>query len=467
MRPITFALYFGNRGFFPAEPIASAREEMERAVRRAGFNAIMAPADMTKYGAVETAEEGRKYAEFLKQHEGQYDGIIICLPNFGDENGAVEAFAECNVPILIQAYCDEAHLMAPEHRRDAFCGKFAMMDMFYQMKRKFTIYEPQTVNPDTEAFAEQLRRFGSVCAIVRGMRRFKMGAIGARTTAFKTVRFDEIALERCGIDTETLDLTYVFSKIRALSNDDKEVESKLAYYRRLTDFSDVTEEKCYWIAKTGVVLDSIVDEYKLDALALRCWGEFQQYFGISPCVPVCDLNARGIAAACEMDVNNAIAMRALSLACGQPATVLDWNNNYGHDENKCIVFHCGPAANALLKGGKAKVGRHRILENTYGKDNCTGVNIGRFDDFDFTYASAKTDDGALHLYTGHGTFTDDAVSEDFFGTYGVAEVQGLQTLLRYIGENGYKHHVSLTRGQCKEELQEALGKYLGYSIKMF
>ncbi len=467
MKSITFALYFGNRGFFPAESIASAREEMKKAVEDAGFATIIAPADMTRYGAVETAKEGKKYAEFLRQHDGEYDGIIICLPNFGDENGAIEAFKNCRVPILIQAYDDEAGRLAPEYRRDAFCGKFAIMDVFYQLKLPFTTYQPHTINPDTPEFAEQLKKFATICRVVKGMKQFKIGAIGARTTAFKTVRFDEMALEKYHIDTETLDLSSVFPMIKSLSDSDESVVKKLKYYKNMTDFSDVSEEKSLMIAKVGVVLDQVINQYELDALALRCWGEFQQEFGISPCVPVCDLNARGIAAACEMDVNNAVAMRALTLACEQPATVLDWNNNYGKEPDKCIVFHCGPAANELLFEHKAKVGRHRILENTYGENNCTGVNAGRFDHFSFTYASAKTDDGVLHLYAGHGKFTDDPVSKDFFGTYGVAQVEGLQDLLQYIGENGYKHHVSLTRGLCKEELEEALGKYLGYAIKVF
>ncbi len=98
---MVFALYFGNRGFFPGELIASAREEMTKAVKQAGFDCILMDENLTKFGAVETPEDGENYAKFLAQNKGKYDGVILCLPNFGDENGAITALCDCDVPILI------------------------------------------------------------------------------------------------------------------------------------------------------------------------------------------------------------------------------------------------------------------------------------------------------------------------------------------------------------------------------
>ena len=82
MKKQTFALYFGNRGFMPAELIEGAREDMVKAVTDAGYNYIMMDKDATRYGAVETRDEGRLYAKWLKSHEGEYDGVILCMPIF-------------------------------------------------------------------------------------------------------------------------------------------------------------------------------------------------------------------------------------------------------------------------------------------------------------------------------------------------------------------------------------------------
>lgn len=129
MKKTTFALYFGNRGFFPGELIASARDEMTKTLEKSGFGYIISDQNSTRYGAVETLEEGEFYNNFLKKHEGEYDGIIICLPNFGDENGAYAALKDADVPILVQAYPDEVGKMDFAHRRDALCGKIAMCNV--------------------------------------------------------------------------------------------------------------------------------------------------------------------------------------------------------------------------------------------------------------------------------------------------------------------------------------------------
>ena len=99
----TFALFFGNRGFFPASLMASARKELSGALKKLGYGTIMMDAKATRHGAVETPAEGEKYARFLRDNEGKFDGVILCLPNFGDETGAVTALKDAGVPILVQA----------------------------------------------------------------------------------------------------------------------------------------------------------------------------------------------------------------------------------------------------------------------------------------------------------------------------------------------------------------------------
>ena len=190
MGKMTFALFFGNRGFFPESLIAQARKEMREALEKAGYFCIIMDENATRYGAVETAEEGRKFAAFLKEQIGNYDGVILSLPNFGDENGAVAALKDCGTPILIQAYPDEIGKMDFAQRRDAFCGKFSVMDVFYQHKLPFTVFKPHVAHPSSENFMQQIDWFASVCRVANRMKRFTVGAIGARTTAFKTIRFD-------------------------------------------------------------------------------------------------------------------------------------------------------------------------------------------------------------------------------------------------------------------------------------
>lgn len=83
----------------------------------------------------------------------------------------------------------------------------AVTDVFTQYQMPFTVLKPHVVHPLSEKFAENLRDFAAVCRVVNGMKRCNIGCIGARTTASKTVRFDEIAMQKYGINVESFDLS--------------------------------------------------------------------------------------------------------------------------------------------------------------------------------------------------------------------------------------------------------------------
>jgi len=463
MAKTTFALFFGNRGFFPASLQASARAEMIEVLKKHGYGVLAMDPGVTRHGAVETPEEGARYAEFLRRNRGRYGGVILCLPNFGDETGAIAALRECGVPILIQAYPDELDRMAPEVRRDAFCGKFSIMDVFVQYGLPFTIRPPHTVHPRSEAFAAQLDYFDRLCRVVNGLRHLTIGAIGARTTAFKTVRMDEVALQKHGITVETYDLSSVFAAVASLKAGDPEVKAKAAALRVYSGWSNAPRRAFDTLARLGVVLDRLIAENGLQAIAVRCWVEMQQQLGISPCVLLSELNERGVPAACEVDVGNALMMRALQLATGGAPACLDWNNNYGEEADKCILFHCGPVPASLMTG-RGEIQDHAILANAVGQGQGYGCHTGRIAPSDFTFGSALTRDGALWVYLGEGRFTADPIPPEFFGCAGVAEIPDLQKKLMIIGQQGHRHHVSVAPARAAEPAAEAMERYLGYRV---
>ena len=463
MKPIRFALFFGNRGFFPESLIAGARQQLKARIEALGYRTLLMPANATPFGAVESVADGQKYAAWLAEQKGKFDGVILCLPNFGDETGAVAALQEAGVPILIHAYPDRPDQMGFSHRRDAFCGKFSIMDVFCQYSVPFTAFQPHTADPDTDAFAENIHDFARVCRVVNGMKHFTIGAVGARTTAFKTVRFDELTLQRHGITTETLDLSTVISAVRNFPSNDRRLKKKADRLRGYTDCSQVPPEALLTIAKLGVVFDDLIDRLNLDALAVRCWLELEMELKVAPCVLVSEINDRGIPCACEVDVCNGVAMYALRLASDQPATCLDWNNNFGDHPDKCILFHCGPVPQSLMTG-KGQVIDHPMFAKALGAGCGWGPNVGRIAPTPMTYASAKTENGRLAFYLGEGAITDDPIAADFFGCAGVAHIPGLQDKLQRIGYEGFRHHVSLTPGHVGRAVSEVFTRYLKYDL---
>ncbi len=459
-KKMTFALAFCNRGFMPGELIYGARDDMIKAVTDAGYDYIAMDAELTRFGGIETRDEGLLYAKWLKEHDGEYDGVTFSMPIFADENGAITALQDAGVPILMQAYPDDLDKMDFKHRRDAYCGKFSVTDVFTQYGVPFTVMKPHVVHPLSEAFAQNLKDFAAICRVVNGMKRCNIGCIGARTTAFKTVRFDEIALQKYGINVESFDLSELVYKVGKLADDDAAVAAKVEHLENYTDFSLVPQKNKMTLAKISVVIDQYIEEYHLDALALRCWNEMEQILRVCPCVLLSDLNDRGIAASCEIDMCSAITMRAMALASEEPTAVLDWNNNYGDEEDKVILFHCGPVAQSLMTG-KGTVTNHKMFDKT-DPGSGWGTNEGRIRPFKTTISNCQTKDGKIVIYASEGEFTDDPIDASFFGCAGVCEIPDLQNKLIRLVRGGFKHHTSVGVGHMKEILKEAFTTYLHY-----
>ena len=383
------AVLIANRGFFPSSVIDSARAEMVEAITRAGAEALVMETSRTKYGAVELREDGEEFARFLAEHEGEYDGLVICLPNFGDENGIKEAIKDVRVPILLQAYPDELDKLDFANRRDAFCGKLGLCAVLKQMKVKFINTQSFTVHPLSEEFDGELKSFISTCRIVKKMRHMRIGVIGARTTAFKSVRFDEGALESRGVDIETLDLTQVFAKMKKIEDNDPRLAE---WEKEILAISNTCDTPAYAIVnqcKLGVALEELREEMALDAMAIRCWSELQYEYKIAPCTVMAIFNKRQVPIVCETDVNNAPAMMALAMASNTGVGCLDVNNNYGNDPDKCILFHCGPLPIDLLCG-PGHMEEHKMFTKTQGINCSWGVNVGKIKPGTITICGMRT-----------------------------------------------------------------------------
>jgi len=458
-----FALCFSNRGTFPSEIIDSSRREMSEALKKYGYDYLVIDDGETRYGAVNGRKEGEIFALFLKKHEGEYDGVIMSLPNFGDENGAAVALKDCKTPILIHAFPDRDGSMGITKRRDSFCGKVGMMSVLRQCGIKYSFFRPFTVSPSSEAFRKQLDKFASVCRIVNGLKNINIGAIGARNTPFKTVRYDEIALQKNGINVETFDLSDFFQKADQIN--ENRLADRIEDFRNEFTVNGTSDSVLKRMARVSLAFTDLIEEYKLGAVAVRCWNEFEELYHIAPCAVMSEMGSRGITAACECDITGALCMKMFDLASAGGSMLLDLNNNFEDDENKCIVFHCGVTPSHFLTE-KGRLVSHAILEKSFGKENSYGVNYGRLGTYGVTYGSMKTENGNIEMYLGNGEFIDDKIDNDFFGTAGVFKNARLPEMLEYVGRNGYRHHTVFLCGDFMESIYDAATNYLGFSVHL-
>ncbi|MCU0463537.1 MAG: fucose isomerase, partial [Anaerolineae bacterium] len=410
-RPVTLAVIVGNRGFFPDDLALSGRNHMLEVLARAGIRALITPEADTNVGSIESLAEARLCADFFRQHRDEIDGVLVTLPNFGDERAVANTlrWADLNVPVLIHAFPDDVAQMGISHRRDSFCGKMSVCNNLHQYGIKYSLTSSHTMNPESNAFMQDLKRFEGVCRIVRGMRTARLGMMGARPEAFKTVRFSEKLLDHAGISVETLDLSEVFGKIGRLSDDDVMVQAKLASIQAYARTKDVPETSLYRMAKFGVVLDDWMEAQQLDATAIQCWTSMEEYFGVVPCTLMSMSSNKLNPSACETDIVGALAMLALQLGSGKPSALVDWNNNYGDDPDKGVVFHCSNLPKDVFVDEIPVMEYQEILAGTVGKENTYGTIYGRIRENPFTYLRISTDEfaGKIVAYAGEGVFTND------------------------------------------------------------
>lgn len=462
----TLGIIIGNRDFFPDHLITEARNEILSIFKNKKINPILLGDSDTKLGGVETFLEAQKCANLFKAHQEEIEGILVILPNFGDEKGVADTIrlSGLNVPVLIQATPDDLDKMQPSNRRDAYCGKISVCNNLYQYGIKFSLTQSHVLSLSSSEFDRELDQFLSVCRVVKGMRRVRIGAVGARPQAFNTVRYSEKILERHGISVTTMDLSEVLGKAKELKDDNKSVKESLAKITGYGDTTSTPSEKLLQLSRLDVVLNEFVETNKLDATAIQCWTSIQENYGCNVCTSMSMMSENMLPSACEVDVTGTLTMYAMQLASNSPSALVDWNNNYEEDEEKCVLFHCGNWAKSFLPD--LKISTAPILGSVFGEEKTHGALDGRTPASPLTYGRISTDDnlGKIKCYYGEGDLTDDPLNT--FGTRAVAKVPNLQELMRYVCNNGYEHHVVMNASKTKDILYESCSNYLGWDVKI-
>jgi len=462
--PVTFGVIVGNRGFFPDHLAKSGREEMLAALSKAGHRVIALGPEDSKHGAVESRAEATRCAELFRKNRGSIDGIIITLPNFGDERAIADTvrMSGLSVPILVQATPDSPGRMTIRDRRDSFCGKMSVCNNLKQYGFPYSLTTLHAEVPDSDVFRCDLNRFAGICRVVRGMQGLRIGAIGARPAAFNTVRYSEKLLEAHGISVEPIDLSEILGRIQRLSDDHSGVREKLNQIETYAPTQTVPREALMKMAKLGTVIDEWMFQTDCRISAIQCWTSLEEFFGVVPCTVMSMMSNNLMSSACEVDICGVVGMHALQLASQTPSALLDWNNNYGDDPDKAVCFHCSNLPKHFFN--EVRMDFQQIIAGTVGKDNTYGTCVGRVKAAPMSFARFSTNDrqGTICGYVGEGTFTDDPL--DTFGGAGVVHIPKLQELLRYICERGFEHHVAANLAKVGGAVHEAASRYLGWDV---
>lgn len=466
-KKMCFGVIIGTRAYFNSELAKDVRKQLLMTLTDRVYDYVILPEDATPTGSssIETREDGLKCAELFRKNRDRIDGIIVSLPNFGFEIGIINAIsvADLNVPILVQACDDENDKVDLDSRRDAFCGKISVCNNLYQYGISFTDTALHTYSIYSDQLVRDIDKFAGICRVVNGLRHARIGAIGARPAGFQTVRASEKLLQKSGITVVPVDLSEILGAARKIEDTDEELLKKLDEIKCYAAVPKEYSDKLVLQAKFGVAVERWIEANQIDAVAVQCWDSLEQNYGCAACVTMSMLGEKLLPAACEVDIAGAVSMYALTLAAHGQSALLDWNNNFAEDRNKCVCTHCGNFPKSFVQND-LKLGTLGVLGRTLGKVNTFGAVYGKVTKGDFTFFRISTDDtkGCIKAYLGTGEITDDPYGMD--GCIAVTKVNNLQALMKHICKNGFEHHVAMVRNDVKEILNEAIENYLGWNL---
>jgi L-fucose isomerase-like protein len=313
---ITFGVIVSNRSFFPDHLVIEGREAILKKLEESGYAAIILSEREIPLGAVETLSDAKKCAELFRKNADKIDGIIVVLPNFGDEIGVSTALdmARLNVPVLVQACDDDMDKLDLANRRDSFCGKLSVCNNLYQRGIKFTNTTLHTCSLDSEEFTKDIEYFAGICRVVKGISNARIGAIGTRPNPFNTVRYSEKLLQASGVTVSVVDMSEIISAAQKMGENEevgKRVE-EIKAYGRISE--SVPEEKIIKQVKLSLVLERWIEQNECDASAIQCWDSLQNNYGCASCLSMSMMGEKGKPSACETDVTGG-TNHVCSLSC--------------------------------------------------------------------------------------------------------------------------------------------------------
>ncbi|MBN2273839.1 MAG: fucose isomerase [Bacteroidales bacterium] len=465
-KKLTFGLIVGTRNIFNAKLAEEARAVLLKKMNEWGYDTVILPSEETPTGNIETYQDAKKCAALFSKNRDIIDGVIVVLPNFGDELGIVNTLnrAKLDVPVLIQACDDDNDKVDVHSRRDAFCGKLSVCNNLYQYGIPFSDTTYHTYPLDSELFAKDVAKFAGVCRVVGGIKGARIGQIGTRPQAFQTMRASEKILQATGMTVIPVDLSEIFAAAGKIDDNAKALVEKIDDIKNYGKIAgNVMPDKIRRQAKFGLAVENWMAVNEIDAAGIQCWESIENNYGCAACLTMSMLGEKLMPCACETDLTGVVSMYTLMLASGTPSALLDWNNNFGEDRNKCVCTHCSNYPKSFFRN-EIEIGSLDVLGTVLGSENTFGAVKGKVTEGPLTFFRISTDDpkGCIKSYLGEGRITSDPYGMD--GGIAVTEIPNLQKLMKYLCKNGFEHHVSMCRGHVADTIEDAIGNYLDWDL---
>lgn len=390
-------------------------------------------------------------------------GIIIGTMTFGDEVSAVHIAEALDVPVLV--FGTKEGLFTPDggRRSDSFCGTLSVTSGLYRRKIPYSFMG--IVWPEDELFARAVRIFARACAVVGGFFGARVGMVGARPERFETCIANETALiQHFRQRVVPISLPEVFKAANEWPSDDHHVLATLAEIKREADCQACSADALLKAARLELTLQRYFRERELAAMAVSCWNDVQETYGICACSTLGRLTAKGMMVACEVDIYGALTMLVQYLATLETTVphFIDWTIQHQERENVFLSWHCGNAPICLAADPNLVVVREQaIMSQVVGPEKAQGATETQLKPGPVTLCRLAEYDGEFKMLITNGEIIP---SEDKLrGSWAWVQVPDLARLYRVLAEQGFVHHASLIHGDIADAV-EAFCLFAGIEV---
>ena len=390
-------------------------------------------------------------------------GIIIGTMTFGDEISAVSIAEALDVPVFVFGTKEGPFTEDGGRRSDSFCGTLSITSGLYRHKIPYAFVG--VVWPEEEIFAQSVEAFGRACAAVDGFFGARVGIVGSRPERFETCIINEAALiQRFQQRVVHISLPEVFAKANEWPEGDHRVRAALAEMRREADCTACSEEALVKAVHLELALQGYFTERELDAMAVACWNDVQETYGICVCSTLGRLTGKGLMTSCEADVYGALTMLAQYLASLQDSVphFVDWTIQHQQLDNVFLAWHCGNAPACLATSlGAAVVREQSIMSQVVGPEKAQGAIEFQLKPGVVTLSRLVEYDGEFKMLVTNGEIirTDDILR----GSWSWVRVPDLARLYRVLAEEGFVHHASMIHGDVADAL-ETFCRFTGIQV---
>ena len=287
----------------------------------------------------------------------------------------------------------------------------------------------------------------------------KIGWIGGISPGFDNMMIDKNELNKnIGVTVEELTIKDIVNIAEKF--DQEKINNEIQKIKNAASSISVSDENSFnKVTRVYFALKKVKEENNWDALAVQCWSDFQNLYGIAPCMAYSWMGSEdGIAVSCEGDVQGACSMLLLNYLSGleQSSTLLDLAT-FDEKSDAILMWHCGVTPRHFAnKDGIKWVDHSTLGRKTSESYGVAGDQVFAPQETTTTYLS---NNGKQILVLNSTIF--EHTNKGFDGTRGWFNEIYLnknkissKELVNIINIIGHEHHFAVGQGNFSSELIE-------------